>query len=524
MRSGGRILAIGVDAGEPVWIERWMEEGVLPTISKIAETGCFGRLRSVADAFSDAVWPTFYTGAGPATHGYYHFRQVRPGSVRLVPTMNQSYKRPFWALLQPLGKRVVTFDVPKAPLDAEAADCEVVGWGEHFGFVHGSRPAGLFREIERRFGRHPHTREVPHPRNVRREQRILRKILSAAERRAEAIRFLMSQTDWDLFIAVFSETHGAGHQFYQYLDPASPGYDARRARVLDGAVRECYIAVDRAIAAILELAPDDTDVILFSAHGIETQYATRSLMQDALVRLGYQVPRPRRGSDPLRLLRDHLPLSLRDQINHLLPISVQSALIARFSEGAWDWSRTRAVAEDSREHDPWVRINLRGREPWGIVEPGRTYDALCEELTRDLMALTVHPGGQRAVREVWRTDQVFRGAHVRELPDLIVHWGRGTAIRALEHPRAGLITGDLPMIHQSQHTPRAFLAAAGPRVRPGARPVDGRLTDLAPTFLYLTGAPIAPDIEGRVLTELIREEFLAGHPIVTGETSLDVGR
>src|SRR5262245_54748437 len=50
-----RVLAVGVDAGEPIWLERWMEEGALPTLSRIIKRGTYGRLRSVGERFYDAV-------------------------------------------------------------------------------------------------------------------------------------------------------------------------------------------------------------------------------------------------------------------------------------------------------------------------------------------------------------------------------------------------------------------------------------------------------------------------------------
>jgi len=515
-----RLLAIGVDAGEPIWLERWMEEGALPTISRIAKEGSYLRLQSIADTFSDAVWPSFYTGTGPATHGYYYFRQVKPGTVRLVPTMNRSYKRPFWWLLGHADKKVVVFDVPNVRVQ-EGADLQVVGWGQHYPLVRESYPPGLRREIRRRFGRHPHTQEVSKPRSVRHEQSLLRRILLGAQRRAQVTRFLMNKAPWDLFIMVFSESHSAGHQFYHHLDPMSPAYDSQRAQAMEGAMREAYVSVDKAIAYILEAVPPDTDILLFSVHGVQTEYATHALLQAVLVCLGYQVPACAGEPDPLRLFRDHLPQWIRDQINALLPLSAQSALIGRFFEGGCDWSRTRAVAEDSREGSPWIRINLRGREPWGLVEPGEQYNTLCAELTDELMKFRVHPGGQQAIRAVERIDHVFQGPHLRDLPDLIVRWERGTTISMLEHPRHGVISSDLPMIQKSQHAPRAFLAVSGPHFTPAGHVTDAHIMDLAPTILHLMGSRIPSDMEGRVLTELIREEFLGEHPIKVEETHWD---
>ncbi len=518
-----RVLAIGLDGAEPVWLERWMEEGALPAISELVDRGAYTRLRSIP-GFSDSVWSSFYTGTGPATHGYYHHRQVKPGTVRLVPTMNRATKRPFWWLMGSMDREVVVFDVPKVPIQEQGGQVQVLGWGEHYTYHTESRPPELMGEIQKRFGRHPHYQEVFPTRSVQHEQRLLGRILRGVELRTEVTRFLMGRNPWDLFISVFSESHSAGHQFYHHLDPASPVYNAHRADAMAGAMKEAYVAIDRSLARIVEAAPPDTDVVLFSLHGLETHYVARSFIQSLLERLGYQqppAPSGRGSRNPLGVLRDLLPQWIRDQVNARLPRSTQDELIAHFFETGCDWSRTRAFAEDSREGFPWIRINLEGREPQGIVAQGPEYDALCAELAGELMKLRIHPGGQRAVREVWRTDQVFQGPHVRDLPDLVVFWEQGTPFSAVEHPDVGLVTSDVPTIQTSQHTPRGFLAAAGPHVR-SVRDIDAHIMDLAPTLLYLMGSSIPSDMEGRVLRELIAEPYLAGHPVQVDEIQWDV--
>jgi predicted AlkP superfamily phosphohydrolase/phosphomutase len=61
--------------------------------------------------------------------------------------------------------------------------------------------------------------------------------------------------------------------------------------------------------------------------------------------------------------------------------------------------------------------------------------------------------------------------------------------------------------------PDGFLFAIGDGVRAGA-PVHGAsLLDVAPTILYLMGLPVARDMEGRVVTEILEPEFLAAHPV-----------
>jgi hypothetical protein len=43
-----------------------------------------------------------------------------------------------------------------------------------------------------------------------------------------------------------------------------------------------------------------------------------------------------------------------------------------------------------------------------------------------------------------------------------------------------------------------------------------RIIDLAPTILYFLGEDISPDMDGTVLKQIIRDEFVSAHPVRLG--------
>jgi predicted AlkP superfamily phosphohydrolase/phosphomutase len=59
--------------------------------------------------------------------------------------------------------------------------------------------------------------------------------------------------------------------------------------------------------------------------------------------------------------------------------------------------------------------------------------------------------------------------------------------------------------------PDGVLLAMGDGIRAGAVLQHASVLDVAPTILYLMGLPVARDMEGRVLTEMLDEEFTRAH-------------
>lgn len=61
--------------------------------------------------------------------------------------------------------------------------------------------------------------------------------------------------------------------------------------------------------------------------------------------------------------------------------------------------------------------------------------------------------------------------------------------------------------------PPGLLLAYGAGIRPGAVLEGASVLDVAPTLLYLLGLPVARDMEGRVLTEMLETAYAREHPV-----------
>ena len=68
-----RLIVVGLDGQDPQITERFMKEGKLPNFAKLAEMGCYRRLRTTFPSLSPTAWSSFATGTDPAKHNIFDF-------------------------------------------------------------------------------------------------------------------------------------------------------------------------------------------------------------------------------------------------------------------------------------------------------------------------------------------------------------------------------------------------------------------------------------------------------------------
>lgn len=68
-----RLIIVGLDGQDPQLTDRFMKEGKLPNFSKLADMGCYRRLRTTFPALSPTAWSSFATGTDPGKHNIFDF-------------------------------------------------------------------------------------------------------------------------------------------------------------------------------------------------------------------------------------------------------------------------------------------------------------------------------------------------------------------------------------------------------------------------------------------------------------------
>jgi predicted AlkP superfamily phosphohydrolase/phosphomutase len=68
-----KLLVLGFDGMDPDLVDRWMKEGQLPNISKLASSGSVRPLSTTHSPESPTAWASFATGVNPGKHNIYDF-------------------------------------------------------------------------------------------------------------------------------------------------------------------------------------------------------------------------------------------------------------------------------------------------------------------------------------------------------------------------------------------------------------------------------------------------------------------
>jgi predicted AlkP superfamily phosphohydrolase/phosphomutase len=333
---------------------------------------------------------------------------------------------------------------------------------------------------------------------------LQRRLVRAAAAKARAARWLMGQTPWDLFLLVFGETHPAAHYCWPAGHPPAHAGDPAYAML-----RAVYEAIDHAIGEILATLAEDVTVFIVSGDGVGPNYSGWHLLPEVLQRAGFTAGPPVRQETPgpqktdvLKTLRDCIPSDVRQTVSRCLPTHWQDALMRRWATAGIDWSHTRAFCLPT-DLEGCIRLNVKGREPHGIVMPGAEYTKVCEEITDSLQWLINRLNGHPAVRQVINTEEALPGERRHALPDLIVLWAEDAEITEVYSPALGTVQAPSPDVRTGTHRAPGFMLVRGPGVPQGQTLEGAQVTDLAPTLLAQFAVPVPPHMDGHVWHTLL---------------------
>ncbi len=204
------------------------------------------------------------------------------------------------------------------------------------------------------------------------------------EERLALFDYALNNYDDGLLFFYFSSSDLQSHIFWWDSNEKHPIRSGLEAKAQFGHVRRLYQKLDAVIGDLVDRYGSKAAIIVMSDHGF-ANFGRQFNLNSWLRNQGYLGPR-----ECSSILRDV------------------------------DWSRTAAYGLGING----LYLNLKGRERDGIIEPGDQREALLTELKARLEAVT-DTNGQRIIRGVYRSDQIYSGNATALAPDLIIGYARG---------------------------------------------------------------------------------------------------
>jgi len=534
MSNKYRVIVIGLDGGTFSVLKPLAANGYLPNVAKIIDGGTTGTLLSSIPPVTGPAWVSFLTGKQPGKHGIFDFFGRIPGKVERQPINSGFIKaKTILSYLTESGKKVGIINVPVTYPPPKINGFVIPGLMTPNREVDFTYPPELKVEIEKKFG--PYHLDVFWQKySPRTAHLFLQDLKRCEEQRIKITLDLFEKDTWDFFMTVFAGVDRIQHAMWKYIDmiihedetESNNKKSVKKQNSLKKEILSYYGLVDDAIGELLNKCNDRTFLFLMSDHGfgpLERKFYINSyLCQEGFL-----------SFDKKAIQRDifykKIRYSLRNMAMelHVLGLIKKMSLMKERGDVKKramsysflqfiNWSKTKAYCASNTEQG--IYINLKGREPYGIVSPGEEYESVCDEIINKLQEIQDPFSTEKLVSHIYKKKEIYSGPYIDFAPDIIFFLRNGLYLADVQlkdrtWQETNWLTGS------GTHRPDGIFMAYGKNIR-GGNYIDGaNIVDLAPTILYSLGIPVSSGMDGRVMMEVFEENFINSHPIIENKDS-----
>jgi predicted AlkP superfamily phosphohydrolase/phosphomutase len=203
-----------------------------------------------------------------------------------------------------------------------------------------------------------------------------------------------------LLVSVFTATDSVSHMFWRLTDPESPRYNEAEAAKYGDAILRVYERMDQIVGNVQKVMKPGATLIIVSDHGFHAF---------------------RKGFNTNTWLVENGYMTLKNTNGAAKTYTLQNL----FGQGSFfpnvDWSHTQAYALGLGQ----IYLNLKGRERYGIVNPGPDADRLLDQMRHKLLAYRDPDTGKPVLEDVYLGREIFHGPYSSDAPDLQLNFWPG---------------------------------------------------------------------------------------------------
>ena len=291
-RLAKRVLLIGWDAADWKLIDKYLAEGAMPHMRRFLDRGARGNLATLKPVLSPMLWNSIGTGKRAYKHGIHGFTEPMPDGKGVRPSSSTTRKcKALWNILSQEGMttNVVSWFVghpaepingicisdlfQKVPLDKKnpqhcslpplpdgcifpGSQCEKLAKLR----VH---PLEVTAEAIKFFI--PQATKIDQEKDPRLQMfaKLYAEMLSVHN----AATYAIQQNDWDFMGVYYDSIDHFGHGFMEYHPPRMAHVSEKEYEIYRDVMASCYKFHDLMLGRLMELAGEDTTLILCSDHG-----------------------------------------------------------------------------------------------------------------------------------------------------------------------------------------------------------------------------------------------------------------
>jgi predicted AlkP superfamily phosphohydrolase/phosphomutase len=425
--------------------------------------GAYGPLRSCDPPITVPAWAVMTSSKRPGTLGIYGFRNRADYSYEnhVIANSNAIKVDRVWDILSRNEKQVILLGIPQTYPPKPVNGILVGDFLTPDTKSDYTYPSEFKHEIAKIVG--DYILDVREFRSDKKDA-ILKEIFEMTRKRFQLARYLLAEKQWDYFMMVEIGVDRIQHAFWGSMDKTHRNY--RAGNSYENAILDYYRFVDAEIGELLKLVDKNTTVFVVSDHGAQKMEGSICI-NEWLIREGYLV------------------------------LHEKPAVPTPFAKLKIDWSKTKAWGDGG--YYSRILLNVRGREPQGIVEPAE-YENLRKELSDRIEAIP-GPDGNSIGTRVLRPEDLYKFRN-GVAPDLMVYFGNLAWRSAGTVGRNSIYTFENDTgPDDANHGQYGMFIVRPVRPNSGQKVQGLEIQDIAPTILHILGIPIPEDMEGKVIQE-----------------------
>ncbi|MDZ7334040.1 MAG: alkaline phosphatase family protein [candidate division KSB1 bacterium] len=505
-----RVVIIGLEGATFNLIHPLINRNSLPFFQKLMGKASYGIVKSNLPLNSACNWTSLFTGMNPGKHNIYDYLRYDNGSYQPDLIGSDSFKAPLlWNIASANNVQTILLNAPIATCPEPLNGIMVSGMlsSHHSCYAY---PESIAKQLQQQ----DYVVDCSAARHDDPE-RYFEMITQTLIKQEQVFLQLIQQYPWRLAIVTFNALGKVQHNFWRQRDK----------------LESLYIQLDRFINQIYKATLGNTYFIVVSHHGFKSVnkkfFVNEWLWELGLLEKRITIHQPR-TTDVYDLLDQNLSQEkhfitdllsktglTKDNIRSVLPVEIAEflkRLVPRrikkfFPKEYLDilWEKTQAYFVSTNVQG--ININLKGREPQGIIAPGAEYEQLRNRIITELYRLRDPYTFENVIDQVYRREELFDGEYQAAAPDIIIVPAKYEYYLDAGKRTCRLFIGstndDYPV--HAYHEPKGVFFMTGPDVIRGQNLGEISIFDIAPTVLYLLGLPLNQKFDGRVLRSLFHE-------------------